>query len=520
MHNLQDGSNEASEVDEEDVRGTTSTVGGESGDATTASAACDEASTEMPMVVDYDGPTDSNSSSSSTTPIGHGACANNSSGKQISKLQAILQQNLSGETAANPNSNGKGKIEADISNVLRGNPNISMRELFHGEEDLGVQFKVPFGCSSSQRTPEGWTRVHTFLQYDEPTRRLWEKLQKPYGNQSSFLRHLILLEKYYRNGDLVLAPHASPNASVYTQTVRQRLNSYDHGHCGGLLQGNVKTNANSSSSSSSPNAQSNADANANSSSSSSSCSPHAQTQVTVSSNAASTFSSGGGGTVLANALTTPHATDQQSSQAEAVIPLVELNDDDDNEDDKIEEDLAYYSPEVALMSLDRLRLRSVDKLTKQLSSNAVTITARPKDSLSKRTATAAGGGSGSGSGGTPIAVLNEEPLHKVSKDAPPLVPTSAANSRSILKANLLNKAVEILPLASHQPQHHHQQQHQSSHKPASASGEKPHKLLDMANKLISHVNNETAASAASVALLSCSNRHTHIYTHTTRSKSL
>lgn len=87
---------------------------------------------------------------------------------------------------------------------------------------------MPFGGSSSQRTPEGWTRVQTFLQYDEPTRRLWEDLQKPYGNQSSFIRHLILLEKYFRNGDLILSQTASTNAVAYSETVQNRLRSYDY----------------------------------------------------------------------------------------------------------------------------------------------------------------------------------------------------------------------------------------------------------------------------------------------------
>ncbi|XP_062139403.1 uncharacterized protein LOC133848051 isoform X1 [Drosophila sulfurigaster albostrigata] len=496
VHNLQDGSNEVSEADDEDVRASTnSTVAVATASAASSAAGCDEASTELPMVVDYDGPaTDSNSSSSSS----HGAvaAAASATSKQMSKLQAILQQNLAGETAttnvasSGGGGGGVGKDKAaDISNVLRGNPNISMRELFHGEEELGVQFKVPFGCSSSQRTPEGWTRVQTFLQYDEPTRRLWEELQKPYGNQSSFLRHLILLEKYYRNGDLVLAPHASPNASVYTQTVRQRLNSYDHGHCGGL-QNNAKSAADVAAGQS----QSPPTATAGSSNlSSSSCA--------ASTNAAS---------VLASALITPQQQQSQNQSSvdslllqppsqEAVIPLVELNDDDDDDDDDDDgggggggggvnngnqnrEDIDYTP-------LERLRNVSVDKLTKQLSSNAVTITARPKES-----------------GKQASSAVEETTAHKMplSKDAPPLVPTSsaaaaaaaAANSRSILKTNLLNKAVELLPLSAAQQQLQQQQQHQSNHKPAANANnnEKPLKLLDVANQLArSHLEQQSVS---------------------------
>ncbi|XP_055923211.1 uncharacterized protein LOC129953778 [Eupeodes corollae] len=170
------------------------------------------------VLVDYDVPmiTDSSStgSSSSTSPSPQKSLQ--ATKDQQSKLKAILQS--VGTSLEDRN---------DISTALRSNPNISMRELFPGEEDLGLQFKAPFGGRSSQRTPEGWTRVNTFLQYDAPTRRLWEDLQKPYGNQSSFLRHLILLEKYYRNGDLILSSNASSNATVYTQTVRNRLTSFD-----------------------------------------------------------------------------------------------------------------------------------------------------------------------------------------------------------------------------------------------------------------------------------------------------
>ncbi|XP_016996249.3 LOW QUALITY PROTEIN: uncharacterized protein east [Drosophila takahashii] len=390
VHNLQDGSHEMSEADEEEAPKATA-EGQEEEDA------------EMPLVVDYDGPTDSNSSSSSST-------------KQMSKLQAILQQNLgaegatAGSGAAPPTgASGSSATGADISNVLRGNPNISMRELFHGEEELGVHFKVPFGCSSSQRTPEGWTRVQTFLQYDEPTRRLWEELQKPYGNQSSFLRHLILLEKYYRNGDLVLAPHASSNATVYTETVSQRLNSFDHGHCGGL--GNPSAAPSSSSSSK-----------------------------------RSGIPQPAGASVLATALTTPSSSsssgclsaEQQASVVDPVIPLVELNDDDDGEEGA-----------TAGKAVDGEE-SSVDKLTKQLSSNAVTIIARPKDKsqLSSNSGSSTSLSSSSSAISSPEEVAAAAAPAPQSKEAPPLVPAAGGNSRSILKTNLLGigKAVEIVPL--------------------------------------------------------------------------
>lgn len=119
-----------------------------------------------------------------------------------------------------------GPNKEDLS-MLRANPNISMRELFPGEEEMGLQVNVPFGSTHGHRTPEGWTKVVTTMQYDEPTRHLWEELQKPYGNQSSFLRHLILLEKYFRNGDLILSANAGCNAVNYTDSVQHRLQSFD-----------------------------------------------------------------------------------------------------------------------------------------------------------------------------------------------------------------------------------------------------------------------------------------------------
>lgn len=113
----------------------------------------------------------------------------------------------------------------DISN-LRTNPNISMRELFPGEEEMGLNVNLPF--ANSWRTPDGWTKVTSTVQYDEPTRRLWEELQKPYGNQSSFLRHLLLLEKYFRSGDLLLTANANHNAITYVESVQHRLQAYDN----------------------------------------------------------------------------------------------------------------------------------------------------------------------------------------------------------------------------------------------------------------------------------------------------
>lgn len=110
---------------------------------------------------------------------------------------------------------------------LGSNPSISVRQLFPGEEDLPLHGHVDFN-NVKERTPEGWEKCTTTIQYDLETKNLWQELQKPYGNQSSFLRHLILLEKYFRNGDLVLSQNASHHSINYSESIQNRLKAYDN----------------------------------------------------------------------------------------------------------------------------------------------------------------------------------------------------------------------------------------------------------------------------------------------------
>nr|CAI5832250.1 unnamed protein product [Callosobruchus analis] len=110
---------------------------------------------------------------------------------------------------------------------LGSNPSISVRQLFPGEEELPLNALIDFN-NVKDKTPEGWEKCSTTIQYDSETKRLWQELQKPYGNQSSFLRHLILLEKYFRNGDLVLSPRASHHSINYSESVHNRLKAYDN----------------------------------------------------------------------------------------------------------------------------------------------------------------------------------------------------------------------------------------------------------------------------------------------------
>lgn len=115
----------------------------------------------------------------------------------------------------------------NIVDRLGSNPSISVRQLFQGEEDLPLQANIDFK-NVRERTPEGWEKSVCTIQYDTDTKHLWQELQKPYGNQSSFLRHLILLEKYFRNGDLTLSPNASHHAVNYSVSVQNRLRAYDN----------------------------------------------------------------------------------------------------------------------------------------------------------------------------------------------------------------------------------------------------------------------------------------------------
>ncbi|CAH1962209.1 unnamed protein product [Acanthoscelides obtectus] len=131
---------------------------------------------------------------------------------EITKISKLSDSNKNGDLAVQK---------------LGCNPSISVRQLFPGEEELPLNAHIDFN-SVKDKTPEGWERGTTTIQYDLETKRLWQELQKPYGNQSSFMRHLILLEKYFRNGDLVLSPRASHHSINYSESVHNRLRAYDN----------------------------------------------------------------------------------------------------------------------------------------------------------------------------------------------------------------------------------------------------------------------------------------------------
>lgn len=72
-----------------------------------------------------------------------------------------------------------------------------------------------------------WQKVNATFQFDKKTRSLWHQLHAPYGSYTSFLRHLVLLETHWRNGDVALTPNASPRARQYLGSVRNRIDAYE-----------------------------------------------------------------------------------------------------------------------------------------------------------------------------------------------------------------------------------------------------------------------------------------------------
>lgn len=146
---------------------------------------------------------------------------------QMSESFTQVKKNLS-ELSKNkdPKKNSEVKYSNPVKR-LETNPSISVRELFPGEEEMNLQCNIEFNNVKGV-TPHGWEKCNTMIQYDVETKKLWSELQRPYGNQSSFLRHLILLEKYFRSGDLVLSHNATPHAATYSDSAQNRLRAYDN----------------------------------------------------------------------------------------------------------------------------------------------------------------------------------------------------------------------------------------------------------------------------------------------------
>lgn len=143
---------------------------------------------------------------------------------QVKKNLSELSKNLTVDKSTKKLSDSK---YSNPVKRLETNPSISVRELFPGEEEMNLQCNIEYN-NVKGTTPEGWEKCNMTLQYDVETRRLWNELQQPYGNQSSFLRHLVILEKFFRGGDLVLSQNANTNAANYSDSVQSRLRAFDN----------------------------------------------------------------------------------------------------------------------------------------------------------------------------------------------------------------------------------------------------------------------------------------------------
>jgi hypothetical protein len=103
------------------------------------------------------------------------------------------------------------------------------RPFFPGEEELPLHADFDFCGRKEDGTPNRreWEKCTATIQCDKDTKRLFQQLQRPYGNHSSFFRHLILLEKYWRAGELIIASSASPKAVYYVNSVQNRIRAYE-----------------------------------------------------------------------------------------------------------------------------------------------------------------------------------------------------------------------------------------------------------------------------------------------------
>lgn len=82
---------------------------------------------------------------------------------------------------------------------------------------------------TAPKTPtQPWSKMNMTVEcyMNESNQQLWEEFQKLHGNQTNFMRHLLILDKYFRSGDLSATPNANSNAITYIRKVRYRFEAY------------------------------------------------------------------------------------------------------------------------------------------------------------------------------------------------------------------------------------------------------------------------------------------------------
>ncbi|QQP51613.1 Uncharacterized protein FKW44_013033, partial [Caligus rogercresseyi] len=89
--------------------------------------------------------------------------------------------------------------------------------------------KEAFSASPSSIKVSESSSTSVSISFDLNTKKLWQDMHFPYGNYTAFFRHLILLEKFWRNGDLQLSENASEKSSVYIKSVHNRIRAYESG---------------------------------------------------------------------------------------------------------------------------------------------------------------------------------------------------------------------------------------------------------------------------------------------------
>lgn len=142
--------------------------------------------------------------------------------KQITRPESVKEAVEQSKNMKLNNDNNMATIQR-----LGSNASLSVRQVFPNEDSLPLHAELKIG-TKDEHISDGWLKCTSTIQYDSTIKDLWIKLQEPYGNQSSFLKHLILLENYFRNGDLVLSPNASHHSIAYHNAVHNRLRAFDN----------------------------------------------------------------------------------------------------------------------------------------------------------------------------------------------------------------------------------------------------------------------------------------------------
>ncbi|XP_071441228.1 serine-rich adhesin for platelets isoform X2 [Hetaerina americana] len=145
----------------------------------------------------------------------------------IGQLDNVDLSSKESKGQALPSCSNRGKSEASKPKK-KSSVNCQMKNsCFPGIEHLGLNASFVFHGNSGEEKNKEWEKCTTTIQFDSKTKKLWQNLYYPYGNFSSFIRHLVIMEKNWRNGDLILAPNASSQAVNYVNSVQNRIAAYE-----------------------------------------------------------------------------------------------------------------------------------------------------------------------------------------------------------------------------------------------------------------------------------------------------